>query len=403
MKKLKAILRYNAILLGGLLMTTCVEEFEPETITFESALVVEATITDEMKTQEIFLSRTYAFEDEGPEAETNASVEVTDDQGTRYPFAENEPGVYRSVAGFMANTDRSYTLNITTADNRSYSSTVTELPASTNLDSVYAQRIVDNNGVDGIAIYVDSFDPTGSSNNYRYTYEETFRIIAPSWKPDDLAVNDAIGVGPCAVKIVPRENEQQTCYRTQKSTDIIQIQTDNFDEDRVSRFLIRFISNQDYIISHRYTILVRQLIQSDASYTFYETLNEFSGSESLFSSTQPGFLNGNVSSDSNESEKVLGFFDVATVNEERLFFNYEDFYPGEPLPPYVNPCMPSAPVISNEGGCVLRVQVEANIIRYLDLNPDPPLNEGPYLVVPRVCGDCTEIGSTEVPEFWTDE
>lgn len=400
--KFKAILTYCAFVLGGLLFTTCVEEFEPETIIFESALVVEATITDEMKTQEIFLSRTYAFEDDGPEAETNANVRVTDDQGASYSFAESQPGVYRSVGEFKANTGRSYTLSITTSDNRTYSSTSTELPAATSLDRIYAERIVDSNGVDGIAIYADSFDPTGSSNNYRYTYEETFRIIAPRWTPDDLVGNDAVNVGPCAVMVVPRETEQQTCYRTDKSTDIIQIQTDNFDEDRISRFLVRFVSNQDYIISHRYTILVRQLIQSDESFAFYETLNDFSGSESLFSSTQPGFLNGNVTSDTNEGEKVLGYFEVATVDEKRIFFNYEDFYPGEPLPPYVNDCMVSAPLIANMGGCVLRVQVEANIVRYFDLNPDPPQNEGPYLVVPRVCGDCTEIGEVEVPEFWTE-
>ncbi|MEN8800259.1 MAG: DUF4249 domain-containing protein [Flavobacteriaceae bacterium] len=401
MKKLKAILKYITFLLAGLFLITCVEEFEPETITFESALVVEATITNEMKTQEILLSRTYAFEDDGPEAETNATVQVTDDQGSRFNFVESQAGVYRSTAEFSANEGRNYTLNITTDDGRTYSTSALELPPSTGLDSIYAERIVDSNGVDGIAIYADSFDPTGTSNNYRYTYEETFRIIAPSWTPNDLVPDEDLG--GCAVKVVPRETEQQTCYRTDSSTDIIQLQTNDLNEDRVSRFLIRFISNQDYIISHRYSILVRQLIQSDQSYTFYETLNQFSSIESLFSSTQPGFLNGNVSSTTDENEKVLGFFEVATVDEKRLFFNYEDFYPGEPLPPYVNPCMTSAPVLANEGGCVLVNIVRANTIRYLDDNGTPGPREGPYLVVPRVCGDCTEIGNSEVPEFWTEE
>ena len=402
MKKLKTILRYTAILTIGLFLTTCVEEFEPETIVFESALVVEATITDELRTQEVYLSRTFAFEEDGPEAETNATVQVVDDQGGRFSFAETEAGIYRSVSEFRANTGRNYTLNITTSDGRNYSSSAMELPPATGLDSIYAERIVDSNGVDGIAIYADSFDQTGSSNNYRYIYEETFRIIAPRWTPDDLAPNDAIGVGPCAVKLVPRENEEQTCYRTDLSTDIIQFQTNDLEEDRVSRFQVRFISNQDYIISHRYTIKVRQLIQSDQSYAFYETLNEFSSNESLFSSTQPGFLNGNVSSDTNENEKVLGFFEVATVDEKRIFFNYEDFYPGERLPPYVNACNETAPLIANMAGCILRPLVTANLVRYVSTNP-PSVTEGPWRVVPRVCGDCTEIGSIEVPEFWTEE
>ncbi|MGI9547092.1 MAG: DUF4249 domain-containing protein [Flavobacteriaceae bacterium] len=399
--KLKALLTYGIFTLGGLLCLTCVEEFEPETVTFESALVVEATITDELKTHEVYLSRTYAFEDDGPDAEQNASVEVSDNQGNRFTFVEIAPGIYRSAIEFSAEAGRSYTLNITTSDGRTYSSSSTDLPSSTSLDSIYAERIVNDDGVDGIAIYADSFDPNGNAGNYRYTYEETFRIIAPNWTPIDLVEDDALDAIPCDLKKVPRPTEQQTCYRTDTSTDIIQIQTNNLDEDRVSRFLVRFINRDNYIISHRYSILVKQLVQSDASFTFYETLNEFSGSESLFSSTQPGFLNGNVSSDINEEEKVLGYFEVASVDEKRIFFNYEDFYPGEPLPPYIDACNDSAPLLANMSGCVLLVVVEANLVRYVEDNPPTP-NEGPYRVVPRVCGDCTEIGDVEVPEFWTE-
>ena len=386
-------------ILIALLLAACVDPFEPETITFESALVVEATITDEVKSQEIFLTRTFAFEDDGPETESNARVEVTDDLGATISFTEVEQGVYRSVADFAAQAGRSYTLRITTSDGRNYSSTSKALPTSTQLDSIYAERIVNSDGVEGIAIYADSFDPQRNANNYRYTYEETFRIIAPRWTPDDL-VGDEI-LGGCAVVLVPRENEEQICYRTDKSNNIIQIQTNDLDEDRVSRFLVRFINRNNYIISHRYTILVKQLVQSDESFTFYDTLNEFSGSESLFSSTQPGFLNGNVFSDVNENEKVLGYFDVATVDERRIFFNYEDFFPGEPLPPYVNPCNETAPIIANMAGCILRPIVESNTVRYVSVNPPTP-NEGPYRLVPRVCGDCTVLGSIELPEFWIE-
>ena len=380
----------------------CVEEFEPETITFESALVVEATITDELKTQEVKLSRTFEFEAEGPEAERNANVRVRDDQGNSFTFNEVSPGIYQSATEFNAMSGRSYSIQITTNNGRSYSSEPTQLPVSTQLDSLYAERIVNSDGQDGVGIFVDSFDPTGDSQNYRYTYEETYRIIAPRWNPFALEP-DQEDERSCAVFIVPRVLDEQVCYATDLSNDIIQIETNGFDQDRVSRFMVRFLSNQNYIISHRYTIKVRQLIQSDASFTFYQTLNEFSGTESLFSSTQPGFLNGNITSDDNEEEKVLGYFEVATVDEKRIFFNYEDFYPGEPLPPYVNACLESAPVIANESGCVLRPIVEANLIRFASENSNAPSNEGPYRVVPRVCGDCTELGGTEVPEFWVED
>ncbi len=379
-------------------MDACIDPFEPETINFESALVVEATITNEMKNQEIFLSRTFEFEADGPERERNATVSVSDDQGNVFDFVETEAGIYVSSSEFMALEDREYRLSIQTSDGRAYSSSAMELPVATQLDSIYAERIINDDGNDGVAIFADSFDPTGNAQNYRYTYEETFRIIAPRWFNEDFVVLE----NSCDFLFEPRNLDTQVCYRTEPSVDIIQINTSDFSEDRVSRFLVRFINRNNYIISHRYTILVRQLVQSDASFSFYETLNEFSGSESLFSQTQVGFLEGNVSSDLDIEERVIGYFDVTTVDEQRIFFNYEDLFPNEPLPPYINPCNESAPPLSSPAGCVLRGIVEAGTVRFAGDNSPPMLGEGPYFTVPAVCGDCTVLGTPEVPEFWTE-
>lgn len=400
LNKLKTICAALSALL--LLAVSCVDPFEPETITFESALVVEASITDQLEQQQILLSRTYEFEEDGPDLESNATVRVSDDQGNSYDFMEISPGRYQSIASFQALPGRNYSLNISTSDGRTYSSLDSQLPSSVPIERVYAERIVNSDGVDGIGIFVDSFDPSGNAQNYRYTYEETFKVIAPFWRPDEL-IGDPDG--GCGVLVVTKEREEETCFRTQISTDIIQINTNNLNEDRVSRFLVRFISSEDYIISHRYSILVRQLIQSESSFSYYQTLNDFTSSESLFSDTQVGFLNGNVFSDTDEAEKVLGYFDVVSMNEERIFFNYEDFYPGEDLPPYINPCNINAPELARgiPPQCILRGLVERNQVRYVEENANPQQGEGPYRVVPRVCGDCTAIGEIEVPEFWVEE
>ena len=54
------------------------------------------------------------------------------------------------------------------------------------IEDVYAERIINENNSEGMAIFVDSFDPTGNSRYYRYELEETYRVIAPDWLPDDL-------------------------------------------------------------------------------------------------------------------------------------------------------------------------------------------------------------------------
>ena len=380
---------------------SCVEPFTPETVTFESALVVEATITDELAEQQIFLSRTFQFEADGPELERDAVVRVSDDLGNTIDFLEVAPGTYRSANAFRAIPGRLYTLNVQTRDGRTYSSQTAQIPVEAPLSRVYAERTFNSFGDEGVGIFVDSFDPTGNSRNYRYLYEETYKIIAPFWNETAMI---STGV-ECGVDLIPREAEERVCFNTELSTDLIITDTNGFEEDRVERFLVRFINRNNFIITHRYSVLVKQLIQSDAAYSYFETLQEFSGSQSLFSETQVGFLNGNVSSDMDRDEKVLGYFDIASVSEMRIFFDYEDLFPNEPPPPFVSTCIESSPPLVSEGGarCVLAPQVETNIVRYVRPNDDPIVGEGPYIIVPRVCGDCTALGQTEIPEFWTED
>lgn len=399
--KIKIIATVAVIIIIG-----CTEPFEPQTSeAFESTLVVEATITNEMKHQRVFMTRTFTFEQENPLPESNANVRVVGG-GVTFTFSETSPGIYESPHAFAAQANTIYQLLITTQSDRTYSSTEIVLTGATQIEELRAERIINDDGEDGIAILVNSLDPTGSSVNYRYEFEETFKIIAPLWTQEDLTeapLNEA--TQPCDVKVVPDARSEEVCYTTEISNEIILANTSKLVEDRVSNFMVRFINRNNYIISHRYSILVRQFVQSNEAFTFYETLNDLSRNESLFSETQPGFLAGNVSSTDNANEKVLGYFEVSSVSERRIFFDYEDFYLGEDLPPYVSPCTQNAPVISRGSPpvCVLSALVNENSVRYIDVNMRPGPMEGPFLVVPRVCGDCTAIGSPEAPEFWTDE
>ncbi|MGX1929971.1 DUF4249 domain-containing protein [Flagellimonas sp. 2504JD4-2] len=394
-------LKKGFFIIIGVLLYGCIEPFETTFIDFENALVIEATITNELKQQKIELSRTYEFEVDGPTPESNANVSVLDNSGNTYTFQDTGNGIYLSNQAFAAESGVSYELSITTQGGRNYRSDAVEFSHGTGIDQVSAERTTNDDGEDGMAILVNSFDPTGNSQNYRYEYEETYRVIAPEWNLIAL-IGDPEPDSGCNVVKIPNETNEQICYPTDISNTIILTSTDDLEEDRVSDFLVRFIPRDNYILSHRYSILVRQYVQSNEAFTFYERLNELSSSESLFSQIQPGFLQGNVFSNDNEDERVLGFFDVSSVSEERIFFNYNDFYPGEPLPPYIEPCDPSAPVIANMGGCVLRPILEIGAGVYAGDNDSEDPNEGPYLIVSRVCGDCSVLGTSEVPDFWIE-
>ncbi len=383
----------------GFLNNACIETFEAGTETFEDILVVQATLTNEMKQQEVILTRSFRFEDDMPNFERQAQVEVSASNGNTFLFTEVSPGTYRSDIVFAAEPNTSYQLNIQTTGGSSYSSRSVELPAASKIDDVRPQRTTNSNGVEGMALLVDSFDPTGSSQYYRYEYEETYKIIAPAWRPLDLEV---ASFDPPAVNFIVREREERICFGTGKESSIILESTVDRTEDRIEGFPVRFISSDNFIISHRYSILVKQYVHSVNAFTFYQTLRDLSQSESLFSDNQPGFIAGNISS-TNDDEKVAGFFDVASVDTKRVFFNYTDFYPGEALPPFVTACLPFAPELQDPGfGTPLLDAILDGNIRYFAENETPGESEGPYLMVSRICGDCTVLGSNIVPDFWEE-
>ncbi|MEM9648447.1 MAG: DUF4249 domain-containing protein [Bacteroidota bacterium] len=377
----------------------CIEPFNAVFEDFESVLVIEGTITNELKSHQVVLTRTYEFDAEGPSPETTANVRVRAGDGNIFNFEHIGDGVYVPSEIFAAQPGVDYQLEVDTQDGKSYASEAVQLTSSTTIDEIRAERIINDDGQDGMGIFIDSFDPSGSSLNYRYEFEETYRVIAPDWFSDSLIGDPE---GGCGVIQIPNRTDARICYPTDFSNALILTSTANLNEDRVSNFMVRFVNRNNYIISHRYSILVRQFVESNDAYTFFETLNEFSGSESLLSQTQPGFLQGNIFSKDDTDEKVLGFFNISSVSEKRIFFNYDDFYPGERLPPYIEDCNPSSPPIAGPGGCILRPILDAGVGVYAGDNPEPRLGQGPFLIVSRVCGDCSVLGPEELPDFWIE-
>ncbi len=382
----------------GVICFSCVEtfDFESELGTFESILVIEATITNELKKQEILLLRTFKLGEDGPSPESGAKVKVVDDANNEYVFRESDSaGIYISTIAFAAKRRFVYTLQIATNNGKEYSSTSMQLPNETTIDNLYAIRDFNEDGEEGVSIYVDSYDATGNSQYYRYEYEEAYKIISPKWISEDLkCIETEFGV---EFVFQPRPVGELLCFNVVKSKDILITNTLDLMEDRLDQHRVLFLNRNNYIISHRYSIEVKQYIQSREAYVYYETLKEMSQSESLLSENQPGFIVGNISSVAQQSEKVVGFFEVTAVDTKRIYFNYKDLFPGELLPPHATGCEPFSP--RPEGLCDALKQGK----KFWELFPNHhPVFESFVFLVPGECGDCTTLGETEKPEFWID-
>jgi hypothetical protein len=46
--------------------------------------------------------------------------------------------------------------------------------------------------------------------------------------------------------------------------------------------------------------------------------------------------------------------------------------------------------------------IQGNLVKFLEENLNQGQLEGPFITVPRACGDCTALGTSEPPEFWEE-
>jgi hypothetical protein len=421
MKNIK--LTYRLLIISVLLISfSCREEIALETETFESVLVVEATITNELKQHEVKVSRTYLLEEIEPVIENNADVSVTDNTGNSFNFSQNSEGVYVSDSAFEALPNVEYTLIINTVDGKTYTSNTQILSPISQINNLYAEHVNDDVKGDGIQVFVDSDNSNTEAKYFRYQYEETYQVVAPLYFEEESLLtnfeflNGSPNVGAVSydTEFVLRNEEQQTCYASATNTEIIQTTTNELDNNIVLRFPIRFIRSDDGLLRDRYSILVEQYSQSIESYSFYSIISELGNIESVLSQNQPGYVEGNVTASNNE--RVVGFFEVASVSKERLFFNYFDFNIAQPDYLYecefieldytdnaiCGQCLP--PNSKNQRHEIYRLLTEfenENLDYHIIERPTPTINALWRISNPE-CTDCTTVGSNIKPDFWVD-
>ncbi|CAM1367431.1 conserved hypothetical protein [Tenacibaculum sediminilitoris] len=391
MKSLKIVL---FIISSLMLLTRCIEPFEPENIDFEDLLVIEARITNEYKFHNIKLSRTYQIDTLRSNPEKGAKIFITDNQNIVYNFEEIEDGLYQSITEFSVNQNKSYSLKIETNDGNSYYSTEERLPPIIPIDKINYSVEINNLNEEEVSIQVSSYNPNDNAHFYSYEYEETYKIITPFWSPYRLDVSN-----PADPVIVFKNYDDKVCFKTQYSNSIKQTETKSLIEDKVDNFTIRSISTTDFILSNRYSILIKQYVRTENCYNYFEKLKTFSESENIFTENQIGFFNGNINS-LNNKEKVIGFFEISSVSVKRFFLNREDI--NDKLIPFIDNCSTITPLIYDSYSGTFNV---ANAINngYVFFDKVPRTRDsGPYALVPQICGDCRVLGSNVKPDFWVD-
>jgi hypothetical protein len=362
------------------LQNSCITEFIPRTNEDKKLLVVEGLITDEPDTNTIKLSESLPL---GTRSVSNpvkgCIVTITDDLGNTFIFTEKTDGIYVSdPSEFQGIVGRFYTLHIKTneSDNsRNYESSPEELIPVPAIDSVYFEKISikTTNGVnsqEGCQVYLNTHDPTSRSKFYRWKYDETWKFIIPYTVPN------------------------KTCWLSSIS-DIINIKkTTLFEEDRISRYPLLFISNLTDRLRVKYSILVKQYSLNEDEYLYWEKIQNITEQVGGLYDIIPSTVPSNVYCTNDPNEKVLGYFSVSASKSKRLFIN--TFFAGVQTP-YTDDVCISDTIFGDDPIPSLNTFVWVII--------DHPVPPPQYKVITRskACYDCTLRGTNIKPDFWNDE
>lgn len=380
-------------------LTRCIEPFTPRLEKYQSAIVVEAILTDQDVSNVVKITTTTADSDEEPARITGALVTITDDQGGSAQLTEVSDGIYKTDSlTFRGVPGRSYTLSIHLADSREYQSEPVTLPQPRALDTIYFERdsqiTEDGEELEGITIYIDSRE-AGQERYLRWTYDEWWKFSVPYPVTYELVNNSYL-------ELIPAKNV--TCYRNEKSTEIL-IESRKPGIDGLFKKPVLFIpSGKSNRLQKQYFIQVSQYSITEEEYIFWTKMKMINESGGDIIDRQPFEINSNIRCISDPTEKVLGYFQVCGCSSIRFYILRREINDLD-LKPYrydcdiliVEPPASSSDEFEHPWSFV-------DMYRYYTshgYNFFSVVGTG-FMFVEDYCSDCTASGNPEKPDFWVD-
>ena len=381
-------MKFSTYILGFsylvLLFTNCVEEFNPPAQDFENLLIVEAFLSDSNEPFEVRLSRSIPIDTSALIPETGAAIRLSEESGESYNLLEaGNSGIYSYPGIINTQIGKSYQIHIQTRNGSQYESSKVTMRKTPEIDSVtFAYEERPTAFLKGVQIYVNTHDPENDTYYYRWEWDDTWEFYT-AYRSGHIYENGQIFL---------RQDDIYRCWKSSRSTTIDLATSKNLSQDIISKYPLVYVSTESDRLGSRYSINVKQYALSEASYNYWVELQKVTESLGTLFDPQPSTVYGNIQNVNDQSEVVLGYFDVSTVTEKRIFITRVDMPPIR-VPDYYNYCVDSVvtfnfvePMI--EAGYMLAYETQDDFGRFIYVMSSPP------------CIDCRIYGTNTKPDFW---
>jgi hypothetical protein len=361
-------------------LSSCLEPYNPPATSNRiKILVVDGFVNSSEGISTVRLSNANELSNpKKPAPEINAAVTISTDTGTTYQLTEQDSGLY-TVSGLTLDNKQKYRVNISTSNGGEYASDYIELKQSPSMDVTWEPTN------EGVNILLNTIDPTGKLQYYRWDYAETWQYRA--------AYDSYYKLVNAEVVELAEEEKVFNCWSASRSTNILIGSSVLLSEDIISNLPIMFLPKGSKKLEVKYSILVKQTALSKEEYDFWQQLKKNTESLGSLFDPQPSQVLGNIHNISNPSAPVLGYFSGGVVQEKRIFIDFYD------LPNHLR-------IFDTRSNCsydTILARDVAGLFEYERLINIVPLR-GPEIAYSKTlteCADCREQGGVNVkPKFW---
>jgi hypothetical protein len=386
---------------------SCIETFFPELENKAGFLVIDALITDEARSYDVYLTRSVSALNSKVTYVKGAYVSISDNTGKEFTLQEISTGHYvTDNKKFTGQIGNRYILYIKTSTGEEYRSDTCTMYGTSKIDQIHIGKNTKytENGIDeltGLSLYLDGEVSDKKNCFLKWDFSEAWKFSVPypvefSFSPPNLFTEIVVN--------------NQYCWKNAKSKDILihsfQEQENGVVKDKELAF---FLTNQSNRFSVRYSVLVNQYAISWREYKFWNQLRATNEEGGGIFEKQPYSISGNIKNISDPDEVVLGYFQVASVYSKRIYIDPLEVSKLK-LPFFINPCETKTYQIGDmEDDYTTFRSLSAiynHIIKHDSVLVRPYWNDlgdiSGMTATSKNCSNCSLSGDSKKPSFWTD-
>jgi hypothetical protein len=383
MQVIKRIFIYISVLCC---LSGCIEPYFPEIDEGRDLLVINGRITDLNGYQYVEVSRSSDLSEPKKNPVSGCIIQIVDDHENVFDMTEVEKGRYAchmSKDNLIIGTK--YKLIVTTPENKHYQSDYEELLSCPPIDSITYEEA-----------QIEVYNPIRNMNMVQfYVYTDASGEYAKNflWEMTDAweyHSNYFIYVyydGSFTELEFPLM-EYYTCYKSGRIEEIYTHSTRNTSNNKIQKFPLNYVTDQEDRLSVKYSLNVRQYSLSNKVYNYLNTIKQLSKETGGLYEIQPSSIPGNIYNQDDPEENVIGMFYASSVTEKRIFVRAL-FKTHQPA------CIPYG--FDRDGLLEFLSDIDKSeypVFLFL-------VDGGVYDYADQECFDCRKLGgTTSPPDFW---